>query len=45
MIFKRGESLDFPDSVVEFFQGQLGQPYKGFPEKLQQHHFKRQATH
>ncbi|PTL23573.1 pyruvate carboxylase [Shouchella clausii] len=34
-IFERGESLDFPDSVVEFFQGQLGQPYKGFPEKLQ----------
>ena len=35
-IFERGSSLDFPDSVVEFFQGNLGQPYQGFPEKLQQ---------
>ncbi|ALC80937.1 MULTISPECIES: pyruvate carboxylase [Bacillus] len=34
-IFTRGESLDFPDSVVELFQGYLGQPYQGFPEKLQ----------
>ncbi len=34
-IFERGESLDFPDSVVEFFQGQLGKPYQGFPETLQ----------
>ena len=35
-IYERGASLDFPDSVVEFFQGNLGQPYQGFPEKLQQ---------
>lgn len=35
-LFERGDSLDFPDSVVEFFQGQLGKPYQGFPEKLQQ---------
>ncbi|OEH85114.1 pyruvate carboxylase [Desulfuribacillus stibiiarsenatis] len=34
-IYDRGDSLDFPDSVVEFFQGQLGQPYQGFPERLQ----------
>ncbi|OIJ17711.1 pyruvate carboxylase [Anaerobacillus alkalidiazotrophicus] len=34
-IMEHGASLDFPDSVVEFFQGYLGQPYKGFPEKLQ----------
>lgn len=34
-VYERGDSLDFPDSVVEFFQGQLGQPYQGFPEKLQ----------
>ncbi|WP_100373337.1 pyruvate carboxylase [Bacillus sp. FJAT-45037] len=34
-VYTRGESLDFPDSVVEFFEGQLGQPYQGFPEKLQ----------
>ncbi|QHZ46673.1 MULTISPECIES: pyruvate carboxylase [Bacillus] len=34
-IFERGESLDFPDSVVELFKGYLGQPHGGFPEKLQ----------
>ena len=28
--------LAFPDSVVEFFQGQLGQPVGGFPADLQQ---------
>jgi pyruvate carboxylase len=25
----------FPDSVVSFFRGDLGQPYRGFPEVLQ----------
>lgn len=34
-IYERGESLDFPDSVVEMFKGYLGQPHGGFPEKLQ----------
>ncbi|WP_209121885.1 pyruvate carboxylase [Alkalihalobacillus sp. BA299] len=34
-IFEKGYNLDFPDSVVEFFQGYLGQPYQGFPKKLQ----------
>ncbi|WP_216828106.1 pyruvate carboxylase [Alkalihalobacterium elongatum] len=34
-VYERGASLDFPDSVVEFFQGNLGQPYQGFPKKLQ----------
>ncbi|ARI77608.1 pyruvate carboxylase [Halobacillus mangrovi] len=34
-IFERGDNLDFPDSVVEFFQGYLGQPYGGFPSELQ----------
>lgn len=34
-VYDRGDLLDFPDSVVEFFQGQLGQPYQGFPEELQ----------
>jgi pyruvate carboxylase len=27
--------LAFPESVVEFFEGKLGQPVGGFPEKLQ----------
>lgn len=30
----RADELDFPSSVVEFMQGQLGQPYGGFPEPL-----------
>ena len=34
-IYEKGEFLDFPNSVVEFFQGQLGQPYQGFPKELQ----------
>ncbi len=34
-IYKQGETLDFPDSVVELFQGYLGQPYEGFPKELQ----------
>ncbi|MGP4083027.1 pyruvate carboxylase [Pseudalkalibacillus sp. R45] len=35
-IFEKGQTLDFPDSVVEMFQGYLGQPYQGFPRELQQ---------
>ncbi|GAA0452836.1 pyruvate carboxylase [Alkalibacillus silvisoli] len=34
-VYEKGESLDFPDSVVEFFQGYIGQPYQGFPKELQ----------
>lgn len=34
-IYNRGDTLDFPDSVVEFFEGYLGQPYQGFPKELQ----------
>ncbi len=33
VIAKAGE-LDFPGSVLEFFEGLMGQPYKGFPEPL-----------
>ncbi|RDB20875.1 Pyruvate carboxylase [Hypsizygus marmoreus] len=33
-VLARAESLDFPSSVVEFFQGYLGQPVGGFPEPL-----------
>ncbi len=35
-IYEKGEFIDFPDSVIEFFQGYIGQPYGGFPEKLQE---------
>ncbi|WP_068672509.1 pyruvate carboxylase [Oceanobacillus sp. Castelsardo] len=34
-IYERGESIDFPDSVIEFVQGMIGQPYQGFPKELQ----------
>ncbi|WP_047981385.1 pyruvate carboxylase [Ornithinibacillus contaminans] len=34
-IYEKGESIDFPDSVVEFASGYLGQPYQGFPKELQ----------
>ncbi|CDS06225.1 Putative Pyruvate carboxylase [Lichtheimia ramosa] len=33
-VIDRARSLSFPTSVVEFFQGYLGQPYGGFPEPL-----------
>src|ERR1700733_6531027 len=33
-VLARAETLDFPSSVVEFFQGYLGQPVGGFPEPL-----------
>lgn len=33
-VLEKAESLDFPSSVVEFFQGYLGQPVGGFPEPL-----------
>ncbi|WP_138417277.1 pyruvate carboxylase [Aquibacillus sediminis] len=35
-IYERGDQLDFPSSVVELFQGYLGQPHQGFPKKLQE---------
>jgi pyruvate carboxylase len=33
-VLERAKTLSFPTSVVEFFQGYLGQPYGGFPEPL-----------
>ncbi len=33
-IYDKGDQLDFPDSVIQFFQGYLGQPPGGFPAKL-----------
>ena len=35
-IYAKGDVLDFPASVVEFFEGRIGVPYQGFPQKLQQ---------
>ena len=34
-ILKKGEALPFPDSVVSYFKGMMGQPAWGFPEDLQ----------
>ena len=34
-VYEKGDILNFPQSVVEFFEGRLGIPYQGFPEKLQ----------
>ena len=34
-VYARGSELNFPESVVSFFRGDLGQPVGGFPEKLQ----------
>jgi pyruvate carboxylase len=36
-VLEKAENLDFPSSVVEFFQGYLGQPVGGFPEPLRSH--------
>ena len=34
-IVRRGEALAFPDSVVSYFKGMMGQPAWGFPKDLQ----------
>lgn len=34
-IIEKAAEIDFPDSVIGFFKGDIGQPYGGFPEKLQ----------
>ena len=34
-IVQRGEALAFPDSVVSYFKGMMGQPAWGFPKDLQ----------
>lgn len=35
-VVEKGETLSFPDSVQNFFSGNLGQPVGGFPKKLQE---------
>ena len=34
-VFTSAEELAFPESVIGMFKGMLGQPYQGWPEKLQ----------
>jgi len=33
-VLERGRDLTFPDSVIEYFEGRIGQPPHGFPEPL-----------
>jgi pyruvate carboxylase len=34
-VLEKGDTISFPQSVVSFFKGELGQPVNGFPKKLQ----------
>ena len=34
-VMTRGDEISFPESVINFFKGDLGQPVGGFPKKLQ----------
>ena len=34
-IYEKAKDMAFPDSVVSYFKGMMGQPIGGFPEKLQ----------
>ena len=34
-IYTEGKSLSYPDTVVNYFKGMMGQPLGGFPKKLQ----------
>jgi len=34
-VMERGKDMSFPESVISFFAGDLGQPSGGFPKKLQ----------
>ncbi|MGI6721653.1 MAG: pyruvate carboxylase [Anaerovoracaceae bacterium] len=34
-IVEKGANLDFPDSIVSYFEGMMGQPLGGFPKDIQ----------
>ncbi|PKA83200.1 pyruvate carboxylase [Ulvibacter sp. MAR_2010_11] len=34
-VMQRGHEISFPESVINFFKGDLGQPLGGFPKELQ----------
>ena len=34
-VMERGNEISFPESVINFFKGDLGQPLGGFPKELQ----------
>lgn len=35
-VLSKGDTLSFPDSVISFFKGDIGQPEGGFPSQMQQ---------
>ncbi|EGV44682.1 pyruvate carboxylase [Bizionia argentinensis JUB59] len=35
-VMERGDEVSFPESVISFFRGDLGQPTGGFPKELQE---------
>jgi len=35
-VFTKGEELAFPQGVIDFFKGMIGQPVGGFPKRLQE---------
>lgn len=35
-IYEKARGMDFPDSIVSYFEGMMGQPEGGFPERLSQ---------
>ncbi len=43
-VLAQAETLSFPQSVVSFFQGYLGQPHGGFPEPLRSKVLRGQAA-
>lgn len=44
-ILERGSALTYPDSVVAYFKGMMGQPSWGFPEDLQKIVLKGEEPH
>ena len=41
-ILEKGKNLSYPDSVVDYFKGMMGQPDGGFPQELQSYVLKGQ---
>lgn len=44
-VMQRGEDISFPESVINFFKGDLGQPLGGFPKELQRIILKNQTAY
>ena len=44
-VMARGHEISFPESVINFFKGDLGQPLGGFPKELQKIILKNQKSY